>query len=145
MNDTLTRTRRPGRKRRTDTTAAAVAVVLFASLALMAAPALETPGTIPALDVDNRTPWPLSVEIRPAGRGGWIPIGIAPAGSGTTLTEVPDPGDSWQVRFGYGGVRAVETTSRRQVAGEGWTVSVPKDLVDALRAAKLPDAPPRGT
>jgi hypothetical protein len=131
--------------RRTDTTAAAVAVVLFASLALMAAPALETAGTIATLDVDNRTPWPLSVEIRPAGRGGWTPIGIAPAGAGTTQTEVPDPGDSWPLRVGYGGVRAVDTVSRRQVAANGWTVSVPQDLIDALHAARMPDAPPRGT
>jgi hypothetical protein len=131
--------------RRTDTTAIAVAVVLFGSLVLLAAPTLETHRTVDELDVDNRSPWPMSVEVRTDGSGGWIPVGVAPARSGTTFTEVPDPGARWQVRFGYAGVRSVVTTSRGAVAGAGWTIVVPQELVDALRTASMPPAPPPGS
>jgi hypothetical protein len=144
MNDTLTMTRPPGRIRRSDATAIAVAVVLFALLVLLAAPALDSPATAARLDVENRTPWPVTLGVRSAS-GAWIPVGIASARTGTAFTETPDPGQRWQLRWSYGDQAAISTLRRSEVEANGWSVSVPDELVEALDAAGTPPAPPRGT
>jgi hypothetical protein len=144
VNDTLTITRRPGRLRRSEATAVAVAAVLFALLVLIVSPLLATASTVPELAIDNRTPWPLSIGIR-SDSGGWVPIGVASAKSGTTFTETPDPGERWQVRYTYGGIEVVSSVQRSEVATDGWTISVPAELQEALEAAGTPDAPPRGS
>ena len=49
------------------------------------------------------------------------------------------------MRYTYGGIEVVSTVQRSAVSSDGWTISVPAELQDALEAAGTPDAPPRGT
>jgi hypothetical protein len=142
MNDTLTRPMRPGRLRRGDGTAAAVGVVLFALLAALVLPVLSTPASVARLDVTNESAWPAVVSVRAAGDRSWMPVGIAPALSGTSFTEVPDPGQRWEVRFRYAGVEVVDATSRSTLQGERWKLTVPPAFTAAMEQAGLPVAPP---
>jgi hypothetical protein len=142
MNDTLTRPMRPGRLRRSDSTAAAVGVLLFALLAALVSPLLTTPGTVSRLDVTNESPWPAEVSVRAPGDPGWMPVGIAPALAETPLDEAPDPGSSWEVRYRYAGVEVVERSSRASVAERGGKLSVPPSFTAAMEHAGIPVAPP---
>jgi hypothetical protein len=142
MNDTLTRPTRPGRLRRGDGTAVAIGVVLFALLAALVSPVLSTPASVARLDVTNESPWPAELSVRPAGERSWTSVGIAPALAGTTLTEVPDAGPRWEVRFRYAGVQVIDGTSRAGLARHGWKLTVPPSFRAALEHAGVPVAPP---
>jgi hypothetical protein len=142
MNDTLTRPTRPGRLRRGDGTAGAIGVILFALLAALVSPALTTPAAVPRLDVTTESPGPAEVSVRAAGDRSWTPVGIAPALAGTTLTEAPDAGSRWEVRYRYAGVQVIDRTSRADLAHNRWTLTVPPSFRAVLEHAGVPVAPP---
>ncbi|MGH2689471.1 MAG: hypothetical protein ACRDKW_11765, partial [Actinomycetota bacterium] len=93
--------------------------------------------------VGNATAYDVSVEVRPADAGAWLPMGTARHGQDTSFAQVVDQGPTWIVRFGYAGVEGGEVTLRREdLERAGWRITVPEAVGGRLQEAGV--VPPPG-
>lgn len=132
--------RRRTRRRRPDQDLLTVAAAAVAAVVLVV-PISRGPQTVDRLVVDNPTPWDLHVRVGD-GRGGWLPLPVAPAGTREAVQSVVDRGRTWVVEFSVGGERSSPVRlTRSDLAGDDWTIRVPDEVVAAFSAAGVPPTP----
>ncbi len=122
------------------------AIGLFLGVAVLAvlivAPSLAPATFVPAVTIDNVTPFDVNVDLAAGGgsdsgrSGGWFHLGTVGREAANVLEEVTDPGPTWVFRFTYGGVEAGEVTvPRSELRDAGWQLAVPAAVGEALVAA----------
>lgn len=140
MNETLTRPAHRNSIDRGQFVVVGAAIALFLTTMILVSPLLTSTNTIGSVDIDNPTPWTVRVDLLLD--GGWVPVGIVEAGSGTTLLEVPDSGAAWKLRFSSGPVATTARFQRDTIEdGEG-SLAVPDSFIEAAELAGLPVSPP---
>lgn len=118
-----------------------VATLFWAVATAVVIPALRTPPYVERITVDNPHPWNVHVEATGGDRTGWVAVGGVTRDQERTVADVLDQGDTWILRFAYGGQVAETRLSRDQLTRDGWHVTVPDELADRLRAAGIPESP----
>lgn len=133
------------RRRRLAVVAAAVAaaaVVLAGTRWLLA-----EPEAVSRVRVVNPSPLDLEVAVRGGARDAWLPLTSVAAGSERVVEGVLDQGDVWVFRFSTGPFVATPVeVARADLARAGWTVGVPRavvDQLDAMGATPNRPAPPQ--
>ncbi len=116
------------------------AVGLFLGTAVLAvlivAPALAPASFVPALTIDNATPFDVNVDVTAGAGEGWFHLGTIEREAENVLEEVTDPGPTWVFRFTYGGIEGGELAMARSDLREaGWYLAVPIEVGQALTAA----------
>lgn len=115
--------------------AAALAAGVLSTLATL----LDEPARVDVV-VENPTPYPLDVVVsRPDGSSS-TRLGTVSPERVRTFPSVPDQGDEWVFRFGYGGVDGGTVTVPAVDLGEA--LVVPDEVAETL-AAEGAEAPPR--
>lgn len=115
-----------------------VALALAAALVTALASNLRSPSDVAALTVDNPTVYQVNVDVSPSGDGDWLDLGSVGRERTKTIEQIGDQGTRWVFRFSYGGVDAGRVTlSRTELAAAHWTVRVPTEVGERLRAAGL--------
>jgi hypothetical protein len=85
--------------------------------------------------VDNRAGLAVQVDALDPG-GARVGLGEAEPRTLRIFEEVPDVGARWTVVAAYGGQEVFrETVARSELAGRGWTVTIPADATAALEQA----------
>jgi hypothetical protein len=108
-------------------------VVAALAFAFAVTVALRSPSTVDEVTIDNTTSYPVHVEVRDAGDGSWLGLGVVTAGGSQDFREVLDQGDDWVFRFTSGNARGGEiVVSRDDLADNDWTASVPADVGQRL-------------
>jgi hypothetical protein len=119
-----------------------LAAISAVALAVAAAGLAREPAFIERVDVVNRSPYELSVDVRPEGGGGWVPMGYADQAATTAVHEVLDQGGSWTFRFSaQGRIGGQLTVSRADLGANRWRVDVPDAVTERLRRAGAPPSP----
>lgn len=117
-------------------TIAAVAILI--PLSKMSAP----PPFVARLTFVNPTEYHLDVEVTDAERDGWLAVGTVHKNQSTTMDDTIDQGEVWIFRFRAQGQDGGELrVSRAQLERDRWTVQIPAQIGDTLRAQGAP-APP---
>jgi len=124
-----------------------VAVGLVAAVVLAAAVALSVVASsvhhVDRLTIVNPYAWDADVAVRAAGTDGWVRVGTVTASTRADFLEVVDVGARWEVRFrSAGAVTTAAVLSRADLAGDAWTVDVPREFADQATAARLSPSPP---
>ena len=117
---------------------AAVVVGVFVALVLIFAgtQALEGPGVIERVTVDNPTPY--QVEIAVAGSAGGSGIALGPVSSGErhAFASVVDQGDRWVVHVTSARSDAGEFVVRRtDLERSNWVITIPNEIASRLAAS----------
>ena len=82
--------------------------------------------------VDNQAGLALQVDAVGAD-GGVLGLGLAGPKAATTFHELPDLGRTWTFVFSYGGREVLrQPVDGRELAGNGWTVQVPREVTMEL-------------
>src|SRR5215475_15882835 len=87
---------------------------LWALATLAVVPAVRIPAHVDQLTIDNHHPWTVSVAVTGAGRHGWVGLGRTDRDRAQTFDRILDQGDTWVVRFAYGGASAEVRITRAQ-------------------------------
>ncbi|MEY2478429.1 MAG: hypothetical protein QOG87_3744 [Actinomycetota bacterium] len=112
------------------------------ALAVAAAGLAREPAFVDRVDIVNRSPYALSVDVRGEGGGGWVPLGYADQEASTAVREVLDQGGQWTFRFSAQGRAGGQfTVSRTDLGANRWHVDVPDAVGDRLRRAGAPPSP----
>ena len=118
---------------------AAIAAVV---LAVVAAGLARGPAFVDRVDVVNRSPYELLVDIQRGPDEGWVRIGYIDQDASTSVREVLDQGDRWTFRFRAQGREGGRITlSRADLARADWRLDVPAEVEARLRAAGAPPSP----
>ena len=97
------------------------------------------PATVDRLTVVNPTPYTLTVEVAGADQGGWLPITTVAKQSRSVVREVSDQGDTWVFRVrGQGADGGTFARAHTDLAASDWTVEIPAEVTQRLRAAGAP-------
>ncbi|MGH2759960.1 MAG: hypothetical protein ACRDKJ_10420 [Actinomycetota bacterium] len=118
--------------------------LLAASAAVVLAAACTSTGrTIERLIVVNHTVYDVEVLVTSADRDGWRLLGRVAAGERAVDEEVEDLGDLWIFRFEHGGEAVGEDlrVERAELEGDEWTLEVPTEVEDRLRARDVDPSP----
>ncbi|MGH9188365.1 MAG: hypothetical protein ACRD0U_21575 [Acidimicrobiales bacterium] len=90
----------------------------------------------------NRSEYDISVQVSGGDRDGWMAVTTASRRSTTTTVGVIDQGDVWVFRFRAQGREGCELrATRRDLEQASWTVTVPDDVIQHLRAGGAPPPP----
>lgn len=87
---------------------------------------------MPRVEIDNRTEYPASVDVR-GSTGGWLDLTTVEGGGTREVQEVLDQGSSWNFRFAYSDVVIEETVDRETLVDADWSVEVPAEFGERLR------------
>jgi hypothetical protein len=113
------------------------AVVVIAAVVKLA-PTMSQPAVVARVTIINPTDYQMNVDVAGGRRDGWFDLATVGRGRTTTVEEVADVGRQWLFRFSYGGVAAGElAVSRSELMAGGWTITVPDEAMQRLRAAAL--------
>jgi len=126
--------------RRRDTPLFVAAAVVLVVLYLLVGSQLREPATVDQVTVVNPTDYGLEVSLL-AGSDSRYDLGWVWDHSERDLRDVADVGDTWTFRFRYAGVVAGEqTTTRAELAANGWRIQIPTAVADQLAAAGVAPA-----
>ncbi len=101
-----------------------------------------SPPLVARITFVNPTEYDLDVDVTDAERGGWLAVGTAHKNQSTTVEDTIDQGEVWIFRFSGQGQDAGELRiSRSQLERDRWTVQIPAQISETLRAKGAP-APP---
>ncbi len=119
--------------------------IVIAVVALVAA-ALIVPHLRPGRFVDevrlvNGSEFDVDVDVASAPDDGWMRLGTAINRQTVTADEVYDIGDVWYVRYSAARGVAQERLTRADLERARWTLHVPDDFTDRLRAAGAAPSP----
>jgi hypothetical protein len=111
-------------------------------LAVLAAGLARGPAFVDRIDLVNRSPYELSVDVRGATDGGWVSLGYIDQDAATAVQEVIDQGGRWTFRFGAQGRSGGQLTlSRAALERSDWRIDVPDEVEARLRRAGAPPSP----
>lgn len=117
------------------------AVLCWALATVLVGDALQTPGHVEVLRVDNPHDWAVNVQVSDAARSDWVGLGDVDRGDAHTFEEVLDQGDTWVVRFAYAGNHADLELTRTDLDRSDWQITVPDEIATTLRRAGVPETP----
>lgn len=132
----------PPKARRATRVPQALIAIAGIALATVGAASAREPDFVDRLDVVNRAPYELSVDVRGDGDTAWLPLGYVLRDTTTTVHDVLDQGDAWTFRFtGQGRDAGEVTVTRAALARAGWRLQVPGAVENHLRSAGVPLSP----
>ncbi len=121
----------------------ALVVLGVVALAIVGPSVIHGPSHVASVTFVNPTPYDLDVDAARVGGASWVGIGTAHAGATNIAEEVVDLGDTWVLRFSYGGQVAGELhRTRPELVEAGWRVEIPPEFVHPLEAAGITPPPP---
>jgi hypothetical protein len=126
-----------------------VAVVGGGLLALAAAlgvsQALQGPGLVDRVTIDNPTPYPLEIEVAGGRADGGLTLGPVSAGGRHAFASVVDQGDEWVVRVTSARSDGGDVVLRRsELERSNWVITIPEGVGSKLAATgALPRAEPQ--
>ena len=110
--------------------AAAIAAGLLVAVQLVALPRY-----VDELIIENRTAFPLRVDVSDGDGESWLTVGTVQDEDTEAFSRVIDQGDVWLVRFhGQGRLGGHVRIDRAQLEDDGWSLVVPDTVADELRA-----------
>jgi hypothetical protein len=118
-----------------------VVAVLAIGLILAIVPHLRGAHFVDHVRVVNRSPYDIEVAVASSPDGGWMALGTATNRHTSTADEVYDLGDVWYVRYRTTHGELQQRISRTALARDHWTVRVPDEYVDRLRASGAAPSP----
>jgi hypothetical protein len=122
-------------RRRRDVPLAVLAAVVLASGFALVGAQLHAPDDVPRVTVVNPTAYGLNVSLR-SGADSRFDLGWVWDHAQLDLADVADVGQTWTFRFSYAGVDAGEqTTTRADLAANGWRIEVPAFVAERLATA----------
>jgi hypothetical protein len=126
---------RPARTERWKRPALVAGALLVVAIALFIVVSLTSgPKFVSQLTVVNPTAYDLQVDATDGGHHGWTALGTAGRSGTDSFQDVVDQGDTWILRFSYGGQTAGELRfTHQELAGAQWRVAVPASFGEALR------------
>jgi len=121
---------------------AVTAIVLAAMIKLLAVPSV-----VDRITVENSTKSSVTVNVTGHKRDGWMPVGLAPAGTATVFQRVIDQGQVWIFRFSGDGQQVELSVTQQQLEADQWRVQVPNNLAGAVGPSvpSLGPSPPSAT
>jgi len=126
---------------RRDLLAIVVAAALAAAITVWL---VDAPARVP-LTVVNDTDYELTVAVSSPGRDSWLPIVVIDPHQERVRSGTIDQGDEWVFRFaGQGRDGGEITTSRAQLADDGWRFEVPAEVAERLDAQGATPPPRSG-
>jgi hypothetical protein len=137
LTETSLRGKRP-RWRWTGETVAAIVSVTVALVAGLVMTAAE-PARVDQLSVTNPSDHEIGVRV------GNLQLADVQAGTTRQYRGVFDEGQRWSFTFASQGIEAgAIEIDRSELAGDDWTVVIPDDVIDTLRAAPIEPVPVPG-
>jgi hypothetical protein len=119
-----------------------LAVVAAIALAIAGAGLARGPAFVDGVDIVNRSPYELLVDVRGAADQGWLRLGYVDQDASTAVDEVLDQGSRWTFRFRAQGRDGGQlTVSRTALERSDWRLDVPDAVEARLRAAGAPPSP----
>lgn len=94
--------------------------------------------------VDNPLAWPAAVTVRAPGSSSVTGLGSVREGATLDFLDAPDQGSQWVFTFTYQGQSVDVQVDRATLASQGWKVTVPDSLGQALTQAGVPASAPSG-
>jgi hypothetical protein len=122
-----------------------VIAVVAIGLVLAMVPHLRGGHFVDHLRVVNRSPYDIDVDVASSPYDGWMPIGTAANRRTVTADAVYDLGDVWYVRYRTTNGELQQRVARSTLEEDNWTVRVPDEFVDRLRAAGASMSPAPGS
>ena len=120
----------------------ALAVIAAVALAVAAAGVSRGPTFVDRVEVVNRSPYELSVDVRGTAARGWVALGYVDQDASTPVHEVLDQGRQWTFRFRSQGQSGGQlTVSRAELQASDWRLDVPAAVGERLRMAGAPPSP----
>jgi hypothetical protein len=115
--------------------------VLALAGVLLVSQLLASPHFLSHITFDNPTPYNLSVEVS-NGSDGWLPLGSVEPRRATSVGEIYDIGDVWNVRVSTQGETVGRfRVTRDQLEHANWHVEIPRRIGNDLEAAAVPPQP----
>ena len=109
--------------------------VLAVAGVLLVSQLLASPHYVGRLTFHNPTDYQLAAEVSD-GTKGWLPLGSLDGRASTSVGEVYDLGDVWNVRlFTQGRPAGHLRLTRAQLERSHWNVQIPRQIGDQLQAA----------
>ena len=125
---------------RTRRTPILLAVLALAGV-LLVSQLLAAPHFVSRLTFHNPTRYELLVEVS-NGHDGWLPLGDIEKAQSTTIENVYDLGDVWNVRlFTQGRPAGSFRLTRAQLEQSHWRIEIPRRVGDDLTAAGVATQP----
>ena len=117
---------RPAAVRRAPNVGATAAVIVLLLVLLGAGQLVKAPHTVSQVNLVNRTPFDLNVQVDNGQPGDTVLLGVAQPDQTTSVNEVADQGDTWVFSLSRGGVSAgTVRISRSELAAHQWQVVIP--------------------
>jgi hypothetical protein len=141
MSPTLTRTPPPVAATAPRARDLVLAALLGLPLLVLVSMAARDPDRVPALTVENGSPYRVTVTVS-GPSGGAVVLGAVDREHESTFTGVLDAGREWVVRFRSAGVDAgTVVVDRADLEAADWRVRVPEDVAARLAPAGVTEAP----
>jgi hypothetical protein len=118
-------------------------IVVVGACVLLGGASCSDVSFVDKLTIVNDTEYSPNVDVTGKERDGWLGLTVVEPQSTTSVEDVIDQGEVWIFRFDYVGKYEEEVEiSRRELAGNGWTIEVPQSFEDRLRGLEVPPPPP---
>ena len=107
--------------------------------------ALEGPGVIERVTVDNPTPYQVEVAVAGSDGGSRLTLGPVSSGESHAFASVVDQGDRWVVHVTSARSDAGEFVVRRaDLERSKWVITIPNEVASRLAANGASPRPPTG-
>ncbi len=132
----------PPALRRSPNVGGTAAVVVLVLVLLAAGRVVQAPSFVDQVNVVNRTPFDLNVQVNGGHPGDAMLVTVAQPGQTTAVNDVVDQGTTWVFTCSRGGVPAgTVRMTRSQLEARNWQVVVPGSVDEPLLATGQRPAP----
>ena len=127
---------RPAAVRRAPNAAATAAVLVLLLVMLGAGRLVQAPHFVGQVNLVNRTPFDLNVQVDNGHPGDSLALGVAQPDQTTAVNQVVDQGDTWVFSYSRGGVTAgTIRMTQSELEARHWQVVIPASADVPLLAA----------
>jgi hypothetical protein len=103
---------------------------------------IDDPARLPALTIDNPTPYDVKVDVSGDNGSSWTVLTTARQNCAATVESPVDRGDRWLFRMRAQGLVASEiAVGRSDIERLNWRTAVPADLAQQWEASGVPHPP----
>jgi hypothetical protein len=118
-----------------------VAIVVTVLVCFLVSTKLEAPDTVSQITVANSTPWAATIVVASAPGQDTVAVGTVEGKQTRTFNSVLDRSKQWVLTFTYLDVSEQLTTTRADLARNGWQVDVPANFGSRLQREGIPPTP----